>query len=137
MAPVASAPGVDLEHGQETRPQDLRFTAPLEKMNAKMAFHFVEVPFDVEKEFGLAARGQGGGHGERRAGDRALLPQKSGMHIIILGGDIRRPMKLRKEGDMAVVEIREHPDPEKLDLPEELAGDAGLPARNEGRLGNA
>jgi hypothetical protein len=29
-----------------------RFTAPLEKMNAQMAFTYVEVPIDVEQEFG-------------------------------------------------------------------------------------
>ncbi|MEZ4760228.1 MAG: YdeI/OmpD-associated family protein [Flavobacteriales bacterium] len=102
-------------------PKTHRFTAPLEKMNAKMAFHFVEVPFDVEQEFGRRTGVRVVGTVNGVPVDRALLPQKSGMHIIILGGDIRRPAKLRKEGDLAVVEIREHPDPEKLDLPEELA----------------
>jgi hypothetical protein len=29
-----------------------RVTAPLEKLNAQMAFTYVEVPIDVEQEFG-------------------------------------------------------------------------------------
>jgi len=53
--------------------------------------------------------------------DRALMPTKRGFHILIVGGDIRRAAKLRKVGDLANVELRLNTEPEKLDLPEELA----------------
>lgn len=98
-----------------------RFTAPLEKMNAQMAFMYVEVPIDVEKEFGTRRRVRVLGTVNGVAVDRALMPQKSGVHIIILGGDIRRAAKLRRVGDPAEVEFWKHPSPDELDLPEALA----------------
>lgn len=97
------------------------FTAPLEKMNAQMAFMYVEVPIDVEQEFGTKGRVRVLGTVNGVAVDRALLPQKSGMHIIILGGDIRRAARIKREGDMVMVEFWKHPEPDKLDLPEELS----------------
>lgn len=34
------------------KPKTYRFTAPLEKMNAQMAFMYVELPIDLEQEYG-------------------------------------------------------------------------------------
>lgn len=98
-----------------------RFTAPLEKMNAQMAFTYVEVPLDVEKEFGTRGRVRVQGTVNGIPVDRALMPQKSGIHIIILGGEIRKAAKLKKLGDLVQVEFWIHPNPNKLDLPEALA----------------
>lgn len=98
-----------------------RFTAPLEKMNAQMAFMYVEVPIDVEQEFGTRGRVRVLGTVNGVAVDRALMPQKSGVHIIILGGDIRRAAKLKRVGDTAQVEFWKHPNPDELVLPEALA----------------
>ena len=98
-----------------------RFTAPLEKMNAQMAFMYVEVPIDVEKEFGTRSRVRVQGTVNGVAVDRALMPQKSGVHIIILGGEIRRAAKLKRVGDIVQVEFWKHPDPDELELPEALA----------------
>ncbi len=47
LRPVAS---------RKPAPRTYRFTAPLEKMSAQMAFMYVEVPIDVEKEFGTRGR---------------------------------------------------------------------------------
>jgi uncharacterized protein YdeI (YjbR/CyaY-like superfamily) len=49
------------------------------------------------------------------------MPQKSGVHIIILGGDIRKAAGVEREGDRVQVEFWKHPNPDHLDLPEELA----------------
>ena len=103
------------------KPKTYRFTAPLEKMNAQMAFTYVEVPIDVEHEFGTKGRVRVQGTVNGVAVDRALMPQKSGVHIIILGGDIRRAAGIKREGDRVQVEFWKHPTPDQLDLPEELA----------------
>lgn len=102
-------------------PKTYRFTAPLEKMNAQMAFMYVEVPIDVEQEFGTRGRVRVQGTVNGVAVDRALMPQKSGVHIIILGGDIRRAAKLKRVGDTVQVEFWKHPTPDELELPEALA----------------
>lgn len=103
------------------KPKTYRFTAPLEKMDAQMAFMYVEVPIDVEQEFGTRGRVRVLGTVNGVAVDRALMPQKSGVHIIILGGDIRRAAKLKRLGDPVHVEFWKHPNPDELDLPEALA----------------
>ena len=102
-------------------PRTYRFTAPLERMNAEMAFMYVEVPIDVEQEFGTRSRVRVLGTVNGVAVDRALMPQKSGVHIIILGGDIRRAAKVKKVGDPVQVEFWAHPNPSQVELPEELA----------------
>lgn len=98
-----------------------RFTAPLERMTGRFAWHFVEFPHDVHELFGK--------RGEVRvkciingvAADRALMPTKSGMHIIILGADMRRQTGVRKPGDLAKVELWLDPEPDRVSIPEELA----------------
>jgi hypothetical protein len=102
-------------------PKTYRFTAPLEKMNAEMAFMYVEVPLDVEKEFGTRSRVRVQGTVNGVAVDRALMPQKSGVHIIIIGGDIRKAAKIKRVGDPVQVEFWKHPSPDELELPEALA----------------
>jgi len=103
------------------KPKTYRFTAPLEKMNAQMAFTYVEVPIDVEQEFGTKGRVRVQGTVNGVAVDRALMPQKSGLHIIILGGEIRRAAGIKRVGDLVEVAFWKHPAPDQLDLPEELA----------------
>ncbi len=112
LRPVAS---------RKPAPRTYRFTAPLEKMSAQMAFMYVEVPIDVEKEFGTRGRVRVLGTVNGVAVDRALMPQKSGVHIIILGGDIRKAAKIKRVGDPVHVEFWKHPNPDELDLPEALA----------------
>ncbi|MBL7982314.1 MAG: DUF1905 domain-containing protein [Flavobacteriales bacterium] len=98
-----------------------RFTAPLERTTGRMAWHYVEFPHDVLELFGK--------RGDVRvqclingvATDRALMPTKSGYHILILGTDLRRKAGIRKLGDPVNVELWLHPDPDRIDIPEALA----------------
>lgn len=98
-----------------------RFSAPLERMQGNFAWHFVEFPHDVFELFGK--------RGEVRvkciingvAADRALMPTKSGYHMIILGADLRRQTGVRKPGDLAHVELWLDPEPDRVNIPEELA----------------
>jgi hypothetical protein len=106
---------------RNTATKTYRFTAPLEKMNAQMAFMYVEVPIDVVQEFGTKVRVRVLGTVNGVSVDRALMPQKSGVHIIILGGDIRRAAKIKRVDDPVQVEFWKHPSPDELELPEALA----------------
>jgi hypothetical protein len=98
-----------------------RFTAPLERLKTDYTWYFVEFPHDVQKEFGTRGRVRMKGLVNGVAVDRALMPQKSGVHIIILGGDIRRAAKLKKVGEPVTVEIWLDPEPDRVEIPEELA----------------
>jgi len=98
-----------------------RFTAPLERLKTDFTWYFVEFPHDVQQEFGTKGRVRMKGTINGIAVDRALMPQKSGVHIIILGGDIRRAAKLKKVGEPVTVEIWLDPEPDRVEIPEELA----------------
>lgn len=102
------------------KPQIWKFTAPMERMTGRFAWSFIEFPHDVKELFGK--------RGEVRvkclingvAADRALMPTKSGYHIIIMGGDLRRQARIKKPGDLVNIELWLHPEPDRVDLPEEL-----------------
>jgi len=101
--------------------QTYEFTAPMERMEGRFAWSFVEFPHDVEKLFGKKGNVRVKGTINGVPVDRALMPTKSGYHIIILGGDIRRAARIRKVGDLVNVEVWLNTEPTKLDIPEELA----------------
>lgn len=98
-----------------------RFTAPLERTNGKPAWSYVEFPHDVPGLFGK--------RGEVRvkclingvAADRALMPTKSGIHILVFGGDLRKKAGIKKPGELVRVELWLDPEPDRIDLPEDLA----------------
>lgn len=98
-----------------------RFTAPLEKMTGRFAWSYVEFPHDVKEIFGK--------RGEVRvkclingvAADRALMPTKSGYHILVFGGDLRKKAGIRKPGDLVNVELWLDPEPDRITIPEALA----------------
>ena len=77
------------------KPQTFKFTAPLERMTGSFAWSYVEFPHDVKELFGK--------RGEVRvkclingvAADRALMPTKSGYHILVFGGDLRKKAGIR------------------------------------------
>ena len=98
-----------------------RFTAPLERMEGRFAWSYVEFPHDVQQLFGKKGNVRVKGTVNGVAVDRALMPTKSGYHIIILGGDIRRAAKIKKEGQLVDVEVWLNTEPSKLDIPEELS----------------
>ncbi|MBK7086098.1 MAG: DUF1905 domain-containing protein [Flavobacteriales bacterium] len=97
------------------------FTAPMEKMSGQFAWSYLEFPHDVEQLFGRRGNVRVKGTINGVPVDRALMPTKSGYHIIILGSDLRRAAKLKKAGDLAQVEVWLNTEPTKLELPEELA----------------
>lgn len=102
------------------KPQTWKFTAPMERTAGKPAWCYVEFPHDVLELFGK--------RGEVRmkcvingvAADRALMPTKSGIHIIVLGADLRKQAGIKKVGDMVRLEVRLDPDPDRINVPEEL-----------------
>lgn len=97
----------------------IRFSAALEKMEGRFAWTFVEFPHDVEKLFGKRGSVRIKGTINGVVMDRALMPTKSGFHIIVLGTDLRRQAKV-KLGDTALFEVWLNEKPDELKLPEEL-----------------
>ncbi len=103
------------------KPQTWKFTAPLERLTSRFAWHFVEFPHDVKELFGK--------RGDVRVkclingvpADRALMPTKSGYHILVLGGDLRKKAGIKKPGDLVQVELWLDPEPDRITIPEELA----------------
>lgn len=108
----------DKHRSRPTR-EVISFSAVLQKMPGRFAWTYVEFPHDVEKLYGRrgAVRIKGTVNGGKM--DRALMPSRSGWHLIVLGADLRRRAKVRV-GDRADFEIRLNTRPNKLDLPHEL-----------------
>ncbi|MBK6369789.1 MAG: DUF1905 domain-containing protein [Flavobacteriales bacterium] len=97
------------------------FTAPMERMTSRFAWHYVEFPHDVNELFGKrgAVRVKCVINGV--AVDRSLMPTKSGYHILVLGSELRKKAGIQKVGDPVQVELRLDPEPNRIDIPEELA----------------
>ncbi len=103
------------------KPQTWKFSAPMERMAGRFAWSYLEFPHDVYELFGK--------RGEVRvkclfngiAADRALMPTKSGYHILVLGADLRRQAGVKKPGDQVRVELWLDPHPDRINIPEELA----------------
>lgn len=101
--------------------QTWKFTAPLERMTGRFAWSFVEFPHNVKELLGK--------RGEVRvktvingvAADRALMPTRSGYHIIVLGADLRKKTGAKNPGDPVTIELWPDPEPDRLDIPAELA----------------
>ena len=101
--------------------QTWKFSAPMERMTGRFAWSYVEFPHDVKELFGK--------RGDVRvktlingvAADRALMPTKSGYHIIVMGGDLRKKAGIKRPGDMVTIELWLDPEPDRIDIPEELA----------------
>jgi len=66
----------------------IRFTAELEKMSGRFAWTYVEFPFDVQELFGKKGSVRIKGTINGVSMDRALMPTKSGYHIIVLGSEL-------------------------------------------------
>ncbi len=101
------------------KPQMFRFTAEVIRPDGKGAWYFIEFPHDVQALFGTraAVRIKGALNGVEI--DRALMPTKSGCHVIALSGALRKQLKVR-EGEPVHAEIWKNPDQDELHLPEEL-----------------
>lgn len=98
-----------------------RFTAPMERQPGRYGWSYVAFPHDVQEIFGR--------RGEVRVkclingvpADRALMPTRSGLHIIALSATLRRQAGIEREGDEVEVELWADPEPDSIDVPEELA----------------
>jgi hypothetical protein len=103
------------------RPQVFRFTAPLERMTGRFAWSYVEFPHDVKELFGKRGEVRVKCRINGVAADRALMPTKSGYHIIVLGGDLRRQAGIKRPGEPVKVELWLDPEPDRINIPVELA----------------
>ena len=97
----------------------IRFDAVLEKMPGRYAWTFVEFPHDVEKLFGKRGSVRVKGTINGVPMDRALMPTKSGFHLLVFGAELRRQAKV-EAGDRARFEVWPNTKPDELELPEEL-----------------
>lgn len=101
-----------------------RFAAELERPNEKGAWYFVLYPNSVEEEFGTKGRLRVLGTMNRVGGkkveiDRALIPRGDGTHVVVLGGELRKQLGVSL-GDMVEMEFHLNPNPNAVDIPEEL-----------------
>lgn len=104
---------------RKAKQQVIAFSGTLEKAEGRFGWTFVEFPHDVQELFGKrgAVRVRGTVNGVPM--DRALMPTKSGYHVIVFGDELRRKAKV-KQGDRVTIEVWLDPEPNKVDLPEEL-----------------
>ena len=101
------------------------FTVEVEKMKGPSAWSFIEFPFVVADVFGKKGVVRIKGTINGIPMDRALMPRKSGYHLIILSAELLRKAKTRV-GEKARFEVwlNEHPD--EVLLSEELKGTIGF-----------
>lgn len=103
------------------KPKDIiRFTAELEKMKGRFAWTYVVFPHDVKKLYGKRGTVRIKGTINGVPMDRALMPTKSGFHLIVFGADLRKRARV-KAGDRARIEVWLNTRPNELNLPEELS----------------
>ncbi len=107
------------------RPQIFEFTAVIECPEGKGSWCFLEFPHDVRSLFGTRAAVRIKGRLNDVEIDRALMPTKSGFHVIALSGELRKKLKARA-GDSVKVKIWRNPDQDELELPEELVATMDL-----------
>lgn len=98
----------------------IRFTAVLEKMPGRFAWTYVEFPHDVQQLFGKKGSVRIKGTINGVPMDRALMPRKSGIHMIVLGTDLRKKARV-VVGQEARFEVWLNTKPQEVVLPQELA----------------
>lgn len=97
-----------------------RFTAPLEKQEGRYGWSYVEFPHDVQKLFGKRGEVRVKCHFNGVPADRALMPTRSGLHILSLSATLRKAAGISKPGDQVQVELWLDPEPDRIDVPTEL-----------------
>ncbi len=98
-----------------------KFAAPLEKQPGRYGWWYVECPLDVVALFGM--------RGEVRVKcrfngievDRALMPTRSGFHILAMNALLRKKAGVDRPGDIVEVELWKDPTAQRIMVPEELA----------------
>jgi hypothetical protein len=97
----------------------IQFDGVLERQEKMGGWHCVRVPFQVSEFFGAKGSVRVLGTMNGAEIDRALIPDGEGGHILVVGTDLRKKTKM-KEGQTVTVEIYRNPDPDAIDIPEEL-----------------
>ncbi len=100
-------------------PKTYQFAAELERFEGKGAWYYILYPNSVDEEFGTKGRLRVLGTMNGFEVDRALIPQGDGTHVFILGGELRKKLGVRL-GDRIEMEFHVNPNPNHIDLPEEL-----------------
>lgn len=97
-----------------------RFTAPLEKQAGRFGWSYVEFPHDVKDLFGKRGEVRVKCRFNGASADRALMPTRSGIHILSLSGALRKAAGLKKVGDPVDVELWLDPKPDHIHVPPDL-----------------
>jgi len=98
-----------------------RFTAPLEKQVGRFGWSYVEFPHDVKEIFGKRGEVRVKCRFNGVPADRALMPTRSGFHILSLSGALRKAAGLKKIGDPVRVELWLDPEPDHIHVPMDLS----------------
>ena len=98
----------------------IRFTAVLERMPGRFGWTYVDFPKDVRTLYGKGGTVRIKGTVNGVPMDRALMPTGRGVHVIVLGVDLRKKAKV-KAGEEARFEVWLNPRPDEIELPEELS----------------
>jgi hypothetical protein len=116
-----------------SNPQVFQFEGILEEVpNATGKSLAVEFPHNVEQLFGQRGSVRVIAVFNGVQARRALLPRGDGTHFLMLGGDLRRKSKAHP-GMRMQVELWLDPEPDAIDVPEEL--EAALELEPAGRAG--
>ena len=99
--------------------QEFRFTATLDRPLSKGWYATINFPYDVEELFSTKGRVRVKGTINGVAVDRALIPTRSGVHVIVMSGNLRKAVKAGF-GDPVQVVIHRNPDQDEVIVPEEL-----------------
>lgn len=99
--------------------QEFRFTATIDRPVSKGWFATIDFPHDVEKLFGTRGRVRVKGTINGVKVDRALIPTKAGVHVIVMSGALRKAVKAGF-GDVVEVVIKRNPDQDEVIIPEAL-----------------
>lgn len=99
--------------------QVFRFTATIDRPVSKGWFATIDFPHDVERLFGTKGRVRVKGTINGVPVDRALIPTKAGVHVIVMSGALRKAVKA-DFGEVVQVVIRRNPDQDEVIIPEAL-----------------
>ena len=96
------------------------FEAMLERPEMRGAWTYVTAPFSVAEEFGVKGRLPVTGTVNGVPFRSSLLPQKGGVHILVVNKDLREGAGVGP-GDTARFVLEPDSEPREVELPEELA----------------
>jgi hypothetical protein len=99
--------------------QVYRFTATIDRPVSKGWYATIDFPYDVEKLFGTKGRVRVKGTINGFQVDRALIPTKAGVHVIVMSGALRKAVKAGS-GDVVEVVVHRNPEQDEVIIPDAL-----------------